>query len=349
MKVRCSSECSCANDSRGCWVPRLPPRSGPFGPTLRSLFVRRPPQTCAWGFILPRAFRLLQSATACDLPVVPSDLATRSTDERLPWGPLPHRGLSRRRPPLRGESRPRAQVPSSPFRTTSRVCSASSLCGLVSSRCHVQGLPFRGLFLAAEPYRLSPAASCPLVVGRLGLRFDPRQPPRPRLQGLAPRDECGAGRGGLDPGQSAPLLGFLLLRVFSPRNVQVPSHPLRPRPWTAMNPPQLPSAFRRCADWLAWDQAACPLEVPGLNPRPPFGNRVRGHATGQLTIPPDTSRRESTRRATGALAQPLGNRQRQKPRRDRNWTLSCARAVDAQGMRCAPAVDKREFTQPARL
>ena len=99
-------------------------------------------------------------------------------------------------------------VPSAPFLTTSRVCSASSLRGFVSPRCHVQGLPFRGLSLSAEPYRLSPAESCPLAVGRIGLRFDPRQPLRPRLQGLAPRGECGAGRDGLGLDRSAPLLGF---------------------------------------------------------------------------------------------------------------------------------------------
>src|SRR5438105_15952171 len=65
---------------------------------------------------------------------------------------VPHRGISRQRPPFRRESRPRGQVPSSTFLTSSTVCSASSLCGFVSPRCHVQGLPFRGLSLTAEPY-----------------------------------------------------------------------------------------------------------------------------------------------------------------------------------------------------
>jgi len=121
---------------------------------------------------------------------------------------FPHRGVNWRRPPLRRESRPRGQVPSSAFLTPSTACSASSLCGLVSSRCHVQGLPFRGFSLTAEPYGVSPAASCPLAVGRACLRFDPRQQTRRRLQGLAPRAECGADRGCLDPDRSAPLLGF---------------------------------------------------------------------------------------------------------------------------------------------
>jgi hypothetical protein len=69
-------------------------------------------------------------------------------------------------------------------------------------------LPSRGLSLNTEPYRVSPAESCPLAVKRGCLRFDPRQQPRPRLQGLAPRVECGADRGGLDPDRSAPLMGF---------------------------------------------------------------------------------------------------------------------------------------------
>jgi len=56
----------------------------------------------------------------------------------------------------------------------------------------------------------------------------PRQPLRPQLQGFAPRGECGVVRGGLDPDRSAPLMGFKLLRVLPPRNVQMPSHPLRP-------------------------------------------------------------------------------------------------------------------------
>jgi hypothetical protein len=155
---------------------------------------------------LSASSRVLRPAT-CP-PCLEIVLRPHSTDERLPWGPLPHRGINQRRPPLPRESLPRGQVPSSTFLTSSRVCSATSLRGLVSSRCHVQGLPFRGLSLTAEPYRVSPADSCPRAVERISLRFDPRQPLRPRLQGLAPRDECGADRGFLDPDQSAPLLGF---------------------------------------------------------------------------------------------------------------------------------------------
>jgi len=209
VKVQCSAEYCYANDQQGHWVPcarhALGFSAGTTGSSSSAvqLIFRR-------AFILPRAFCLLQSTAATDLPFV-SDPTLR-LDHRPKSAShgvfVPHRGINQRRPPPGRESRPHRHVPSSAFRTPSTVCSATSLCGLVSSRCHVQGLPFRGLSLTAEPYGVSPAESCPRVVERTRLRFDPRQPVRPRLQGLAPRDECGADRGGLDPDRSAPLLGF---------------------------------------------------------------------------------------------------------------------------------------------
>jgi len=155
---------------------------------------------------LPASSRVLRPATCPSCLERPCDLfrPTSASHGVL----VPHRGINQRRPPPGRESQPHRHVPSSAFLTPSTVCSATSLCGLVSSRCHVQGLPFRGLSLTAEPYGVSPAESCPLAVERTRLRFDPRQPVRPRLQGLAPRAECGADRGCLDPDRSAPLLGF---------------------------------------------------------------------------------------------------------------------------------------------
>src|SRR5512141_655484 len=82
---------------------------------------------------------------------------------------VPHRDIDRRRPPLRRESRPHGHVPSSTFPTSSTVSSATCLRGLVSSRCHVQGVPSRGLSLSAEPCRVSPAVSCPPAVERARL------------------------------------------------------------------------------------------------------------------------------------------------------------------------------------
>ena len=79
---------------------------------------------------------------------------------------VPHRGISIRRPPFHGESRPRGLVPSPAFLTPSTVCSARNLRGFVPPRSHVQGLPSRGLSLAAEPSGVSPGASCPPAVER---------------------------------------------------------------------------------------------------------------------------------------------------------------------------------------
>jgi hypothetical protein len=176
---------------------------------------------------LSASSRVLRPATCPSCPRIVLRLNRRPKSASL--GVLvPHRGISWRRLPLRQESQPTGHVPSSAFLTPSTVCSATNLCGPVSSRCHVQGLPFRGLSLCAEPYGVSPAVSCPLAVERIGLRFDPRQPLRPRLQGFAPRAECGVRRGCLDPGKSAPLVGFCSSGSLPPRNVATPSGRLRP-------------------------------------------------------------------------------------------------------------------------
>jgi len=114
---------------------------------------------------LSASFRVLRPARRPSCLVEPRD-PTERPKSASHGVPFPHRDISRRRPPLRGESRPSGHVPSSTFLTSSTVCSATCLRGLVSSRCHVQGLPFRGLSLAAEPYRVSPASSCPPAVGR---------------------------------------------------------------------------------------------------------------------------------------------------------------------------------------
>lgn len=171
---------------------------------MRCLSVHRPLQACTCSFILPRASRLLQSAAATDLPLV------------RPCG-------RRRAPPLGFRPSSRHQQAASTHARSSHAPGSRSVrgvshaldgllrhlpCGFVSPRSHVQGLPYRGLSLSAEPYRVSPADSCPLAVRRARLRFDPRQRPPRRLQGLAPRGECGAGERQLAPDRSAPLLGF---------------------------------------------------------------------------------------------------------------------------------------------
>jgi hypothetical protein len=170
------------------------------------IFVRRPPQACAKGFILPRAFRLLQSTAATELPVVPRySLATTTRPTSASLGVLSliaapaggvHHSPGNPDPgvmfPPRRFSRPRGFAPPPTF---------------------------AGLFHPAATSRVCPPGVCPSPRSRTGFprpfhallplnapAFDQRT--RPRLQGLAPRDECGADRGGLDPDRSAPLMGF---------------------------------------------------------------------------------------------------------------------------------------------
>jgi hypothetical protein len=71
-------------------VPRSHLGLGRFRRALWFLSDRRPPRTCVYGFILPRASRLLQSATATELPLVHrNDLGPPDVEERLPWGSSP--------------------------------------------------------------------------------------------------------------------------------------------------------------------------------------------------------------------------------------------------------------------
>jgi hypothetical protein len=174
-----------ANELRGHWVPRSRHGLGVSPGPARSLFVRRPPHL-SMRFHPPSSFP--PPSGYCGLRAAPR----APVEPRGPAGQpksashgvlVPHRDISRWRPPLRRESRPSGQVPSSTFLTSSTVYSATCLRGLVSSRCHVQGLPFRGLSLARSrtgfprPYLALlalDAAAC-----------DQRQ--RPRLQGFAPR------------------------------------------------------------------------------------------------------------------------------------------------------------------
>ncbi len=157
-----------AHELRGHWVPRSRHGLG-FSPwPSRSLFVRRPLHL-SMKFHSPASSP--PPAESCGLHA-----ALRA------WLNLATQPNSRRAPPMgsssliatsaggvhhsAGNPDPAVKVPSSTFLTSSTVSSATCLRGLVSSRCHVQGLPFRGLSLAAEPYRVSPAASCPLAVER---------------------------------------------------------------------------------------------------------------------------------------------------------------------------------------
>jgi len=167
LEVRCSPEC-CMPTNCGVIGFPLPLRPRTF--TRTHAVSLRPPFTPSSDGVsssleLSASFRVLRPARRPSCLVEPRD-PTERPKSASHGVPFPHRDISRRRPPLRGESRPSGHVPSSTFLTSSTVCSATCLRGLVSSRCHVQGLPFRGLSLAAEPYRVSPALSCPPAVER---------------------------------------------------------------------------------------------------------------------------------------------------------------------------------------
>jgi hypothetical protein len=184
----------------------------------RYLSVRRPPPARASGFILPRACRLLQSTAACDLPRGPTT-SRRAECEAPPLGFLsliaaPASGVHQ----CAGYPTPR-YVPPSAFRTPSTVCSATCLAGL---------------FHPAATSRVCPPGNCPsrgAVPGfpgpfmpswrwtRKACGVTRASPSRPRLQGFAPRGECGGERN--------------LFRV-----------PSAPRPSWALPPPGFPSTHR---------------------------------------------------------------------------------------------------------
>jgi len=130
-------------------------------------------------------------------------------------------------------------------------------CGLVSSRCHVQGSPFRELSPTAKPTRLSPdlRALVPLVLR--GLRCDPAQPHRPPTSGpCSLHDGCGGSPATVKkPVTPRPSWVFSSTGISSPTprrpegscdasgtRAHGPCDPPCRHPsftFTAMNPPQL--------------------------------------------------------------------------------------------------------------
>jgi hypothetical protein len=183
--------------------------------------------------MLPRVLCVLSGAIPLRRPPAVL-LRTRPCDrprkqrELLPGVLAPS---SRRQPAssTAGPELPRSDLdgPSSAFLTPSTVCSATGLCRLVSSCCHVQGFPSGG----SPPPRSRtgfrrPAALCP--VGRLRLRFDPRQHKRPRIQGFRlPAMDAVTTDTGESTSRSAPLMGFSSSRLL-PQPLQAFARPLRP-------------------------------------------------------------------------------------------------------------------------
>ena len=132
---------------------------------------------------------------------------------------FPHRGVSNRRPPFRRDSRPSGHVPSSTFLTSSTVFSANCLLGLVSSRCHVQGLPCRGLSLARSRTGFPRPVHALLALDARACGLTRASSGALDFRALSPRGECGDERN--------------LFRV-----------PSAPRPSWAFPPPGLHSTHR---------------------------------------------------------------------------------------------------------
>jgi len=144
----------------------LPLRPRPFGRALRCLSVRRPPHLSARfhppvSFAPPPEFYDLRTALCA-----PTNLAAlrkpKSASHRASSLIAASTAASTDCPGFSRPSYCSVLGVSHALDGLLRHC----LRGLVSSRCHVQGLPYRDFSLTAEPYRVSPASSCPRAVGR---------------------------------------------------------------------------------------------------------------------------------------------------------------------------------------
>jgi hypothetical protein len=207
-------------------VPRSRLDLGLSAGILRSLFVRRPSPTCADDFILPRAFRLLQSSATNELlPVSQKTLRPSERPDSASLGvPFP----SSRHQPAASTTRPGI-----PARTLFRPRRFSR------PRRFAPPPAFAGLFHPAATSRVCPTGVSPSPRSRTGFprpshALVPLNAPacdrrsRPRLQGLAPRGECGVVRDRLKPRSIRAPHGLLLLRVLSSHTLRAPSRPLRP-------------------------------------------------------------------------------------------------------------------------
>ena len=195
-----------ADELRGHWVPRFRHGLG-FSPwPSRSLFVCRPLHL-SMKFHPPASFP--PPAESCGLRA-----ALRA------WSNLATRPNSRRAPPM-GSSSLIATSAGGVHHSAGNPDPAVKFRPRRFSRPRRFPPPpaFAGLFHPAATSRVCPSGDCPSPRSRTGFPR-PRhallplsaaacdQRPRPRLQGLAPRCECGVGRDGLGLDRSAPLMGF---------------------------------------------------------------------------------------------------------------------------------------------
>ena len=196
------------------WVPRSRHGLGfSPGPT-RSLFVRRPPHLPMRfhppsSFPPPSEFYGLRAALRAWL-----NLATQPNSRRAPSLGFPSLIATSAAGVYHSAGIPDPAVTFRPRRFS-------------RPRRFPPPTAFAGLFHPAATSRVCPSGVCPSPRSRAGftrpfhalLPLDAAacdQRPRPRLQGFAPRSECGVGRDGLGLDRSAPLLG-LSSSGFSPR------------------------------------------------------------------------------------------------------------------------------------
>jgi len=205
----------------------------------RYLSVRRPPPARTGGFILPRACRLLQSPTACDLPRWSDHLTAGGVAKRLPWGSSPS---SRHQQAASTNARDTRPALSSVLGVSHALDGLLRHlpCGFVSPRSHVQGLPCRGLSLARSRTGFPRPVHALLALDAKSLRCDPRQPLAPSTSGLSLPAASAVASGtclGFHPLRAPP--GLCLLRVFPPRTAETISRFLHPRPSFGTSPPRL--------------------------------------------------------------------------------------------------------------
>jgi hypothetical protein len=183
--------------------------AGPSGISSSAVHPELSPQVSS-SRELSASFGVLQPATC--FPCL-ENLSTSDRPGSASLGVLvPHRGVSRRRPPPHGNPNPAVKFRPRRFSRPRRLPPPPA---------------FAGLFHPAATSRVCPPGVCPSPRSRTGFLRPSHallplnvaacdQRPRLRLQGLAPRGECGVCRGCLDPDRSAPLLGFSS-SGFSPR------------------------------------------------------------------------------------------------------------------------------------
>jgi hypothetical protein len=185
---------------------------------------------------LVASFRVLRPATCLAGPTTSRRAELRSASLGVP---LPHRGTSKRRPPMRG-------IPDPALRSVLGVSHALDgllrhlPCGFVSPRSHVQGLPSRGLSLARSRTGFPRPVHALLALDAKSLRCDPRQPLAPSTSGLSLPAASAVASGtclGSHPLRAPP--GLCLLRVFPPRTAETISRFLHPRPSFGTSPSRL--------------------------------------------------------------------------------------------------------------